>query len=237
MGRQTKISFEKTFQKKNGAKRSFLFVLHCCLCDSYNKPKLWPETNNLSNNNNLQGRISIHNKVSTNEVPINNEVHTNEVSNNEVPTYTSNPPTNKVSTNPSNPPTNQVPTYPPPPPPTHPTHPPTKYPPTHPTHPPTYPTHPPTKYPQTHPTHPPTKYPPTTPHHGGYQKSLCECINPFIGYPHAYRGDPETLCGPQGPGVCYVDCNADCRDIKPTASASRCKSSLACDIKKGAEWQ
>merc|ERR1712233_18369 len=125
MGRQTKISFEKTFQKKNGAKRSFLFVLHCCLCDSYNKPKLWPETNNLSNNNNLQGRISIHNKVSTNEVPINNEVHTNEVSNNEVPNYeihtnqvptnqvptnevptnTSNPPTNKVSTNPSNPPT------------------------------------------------------------------------------------------------------------------------------------
>merc|ERR1712130_612146 len=100
-----------------------------------------------------------------------------------------------------------------------------------------YPTHPPTKYPQTHPTHPPTKYPPTTPHHGGYQKSLCGCINPFIGYPHAYRGDPETLCGPQGPGVCYVDCNADCRDIKPTASASRCKSSLACDIKKGAEWQ
>merc|ERR1712130_973819 len=133
MGRQTKISFEKTFQKKNGAKRSFLFVLHCCLCDSYNKPKLWPETNNLSNNNNLQGRISIHNKVSTNEVPINNEVHTNEGPTNEVPTnqvptnpsnpptneistYTSNPPTNKVSTNPSNPPTNQVPTYPPNPP-------------------------------------------------------------------------------------------------------------------------
>merc|ERR1712130_627729 len=114
-------------------------------------------------------------------------------------------------------------------------YPPTKYPPTK--YPPTHPTHPPTKCPQTHPTHPPTKYPPTTPHHGGYQKSLCECINPFIGYPHAYRGDPETLCGPQGPGVCYVDCNADCRDIKPTASASRCKSSLACDIKKGAEWQ
>merc|ERR1712130_730916 len=54
---------------------------------------------------------------------------------------------------------------------------------------------------------------------------------------NAYRGDSDTLCGPQGPGVCYVDCNADCRDIKPTASASRCKSSLACDIKKGAEWQ
>merc|ERR1712130_602274 len=128
MGRQTKISFEKTFQKKNGAKRSFLFVLHCCLCDSYNKPKLWPETNNLSNNNNLQGRISIHNKVPTNQVPTNqvptNEVPTNQVPTNpsnpptnQVPTYTSNPPTNisnpstnKVPTNPPNPPTNEVPT-------------------------------------------------------------------------------------------------------------------------------
>merc|ERR1712037_480879 len=100
--------------------------------------------------------------------------------------------------------------------------PPTKYPTTK------YP--PPTKYPQ-------TKYPPTTPHHGGYHKSLCECINPFHGKPNAYRGDPDTLCGPQGPGVCYVDCNADCRDIEYTASASRCKSTLACDIIKGAEWE
>merc|ERR1712130_606572 len=105
MGRQTKISFEKTFQKKNGAKRSFLFVLHCCLCDSYNKPKLWPETNNLSNNNNLQGRISIHNKVPT------NEVHTNQVPTNQVPTNPSNPPTNEISTYTSNPPTNEVSTY------------------------------------------------------------------------------------------------------------------------------
>merc|ERR1712112_113613 len=79
--------------------------------------------------------------------------------------------------------------------------------------------------------------PPTTPHHGGYKKSLCECINPWTAAPNAYRGDPKTLCGPQGPSVCYVDCNADCRDIKPTASASRCKSSLACDIEKGSEWQ
>merc|ERR1712112_739004 len=119
MGRQTKISFKKAFQKKNGAKRSFLFVLHRCLCNSYIKPKLWPETNKLSNNNNLQRRISIHNKVSTNKVPINNEVHTNEVSNNEVPNYkipsneiptnqvpTNQVPTNQVPTNPSNPATN-----------------------------------------------------------------------------------------------------------------------------------
>merc|ERR1712126_366796 len=108
MGRQTEISFKKAFQKKNGGKRSFLFVLHRCLCNSYIKPKLWPETNNLSNNNNLQRRISIHNKVSTNEVPINNEVHTNKVSNNEVPNYPSNPPTNQVPTNQV--PTKQVPT-------------------------------------------------------------------------------------------------------------------------------
>merc|ERR1712168_424949 len=110
----------------------------------------------------------------------------------------------------------------------------TTYPPTYPTTKkyPTHPTYPPTKYPTTkkYPLHP---TPPTQP--GGYHKSLCECINPFTGYPHAYRGDSDTLCGPQGPGVCYVDCNADCRDIKPTASASRCKSSLACDISKGAE--
>merc|ERR1712243_483081 len=120
-------------------------------------------------------------------------------------------------------------------PPTHPTHPPTKYPQTYPTQPPTHPTYPPTKYPPTK--YPPTKYPPTTPHHGGYKKSLCECINPWTAAPNAYRGDPKTLCGPQGPSVCYVDCNADCRDIKPTACASRCKSSLACDIEKGSEWQ
>merc|ERR1712032_81973 len=89
------------------------------------------------------------------------------------------------------------------------------------------------KYPTTK--YPTTKYPTT--HPGGHHKSLCECINPFAGYSHAYRGDPATLCGPKGPGVCYVDCNADCRDIKPTASAPRCASSLACDIGKGTEWQ
>merc|ERR1712037_333610 len=97
-------------------------------------------------------------------------------------------------------------------------YPPTKYPPTHPTH--------PTKYPPTPPPHggyhTTTKYPPTPPAHGGYHKTICKCINPFHGKPNAYRGDPDTLCGPQGPGVCYVDCNADCRDIQPTASASRC---------------
>merc|ERR1712210_415901 len=76
-------------------------------------------------------------------------------------------------------------------------------------------------------TDPPTTDPPTTPH--------CECINPFIG--KEGRGDPDILCGPKGPSKCYVDCNADCRDIEPTASASRCKSSLACDVFNGIEWE
>merc|ERR1712037_977180 len=156
------------------------------------------------------------------------------------PPTTKYPPTKYPPTHPTHPTK-----YPPTPPPTGGYHKTTKYPPTHPTkYPPTPPAHggyhKTTKYPPTH----PTKYPPTTkypppppPPHGGYHKSLCQCINPFHGKPNAYRGDPDTLCGPQGPGVCYVDCNADCRDIQPTASASRCKSSLACDIIKGAEWQ
>ena len=36
-----------------------------------------------------------------------------------------------------------------------------------------------------------------------------------------HRGEPETLCGSSGPGFCYVHCNADCLDIKHTASPSR----------------
>merc|ERR1719237_21956 len=64
-------------------------------------------------------------------------------------------------------------------------------------------------------TDPTTTDPPTTPH--------CECINPFTETKpdKTHRGDPDTLCGPKGPGVCYVDCNADCRDIEPTASVLR----------------
>ena len=49
----------------------------------------------------------------------------------------------------------------------------------------------------------------------------CECINPFLGTKRAYRGDPEALCGPRGPGFCYVACNDACRDQKPTATAAR----------------
>merc|ERR1712038_155580 len=59
---------------------------------------------------------------------------------------------------------------------------------------------------------------------------LCDCINPFQGTNQAYRGDPDSLCGSGGPGFCYVACNGACRDQKQTASASRCQSTLACDV-------
>ena len=36
------------------------------------------------------------------------------------------------------------------------------------------------------------------------------------------RGDSESLChGSDGPGFCYVPCNADCSDIRPSSSGSR----------------
>ena len=58
-----------------------------------------------------------------------------------------------------------------------------------------------------------------------YAKITKKFVNLFIRHKFwrkiSPRGDPDTLCGPKGPGVCYVDCNADCRDIEPTASASR----------------
>ena len=62
---------------------------------------------------------------------------------------------------------------------------------------------------------------------------LCDCINPFVGTPNAYRGDSDALCGSGGPGFCYVPCDADCSDIQPTSSASRCQSANACDVQHG----
>merc|ERR1712203_294600 len=61
----------------------------------------------------------------------------------------------------------------------------------------------------------------------------CECINPFEGTTKHYRGDPESLCSNFGPGFCYVACNGECRDEKPTASWRRCQSSLACKVYTG----
>ena len=62
---------------------------------------------------------------------------------------------------------------------------------------------------------------------------LCDCINPFVGTRNAYRGDSESLCGSGGPGFCYVPCDADCSDIQPTSTASRCQSVNACDVQGG----
>ena len=67
----------------------------------------------------------------------------------------------------------------------------------------------------------------------GQPQPLCECINPFVGTRNAYRGDSDALCGSGGPGFCYVPCNADCSDIQPTSSASRCQSANACDVQQG----
>ena len=35
------------------------------------------------------------------------------------------------------------------------------------------------------------------------------------------RGNPDNLCGEDGPGQCYVPCDADCSDIQPAASSAR----------------
>ena len=50
---------------------------------------------------------------------------------------------------------------------------------------------------------------------------LCECTNPFLGTVNSYRGDPDSLCSPAGPGFCYVACDGACRDQRKTASAAR----------------
>merc|ERR1712038_782890 len=62
---------------------------------------------------------------------------------------------------------------------------------------------------------------------------FCECVDPFHGTRNAFRGDSDNLCGDNGPGFCYVDCEADCRDIQPTASSSRCQSTEACKVEHG----
>ena len=42
--------------------------------------------------------------------------------------------------------------------------------------------------------------------------------------------DPFELCGPDGLyPVCYVNCNADCGDVKPAQNPIRCQSKNACE--------
>merc|ERR1712029_501165 len=66
-----------------------------------------------------------------------------------------------------------------------------------------------------------------------YNQPHCECFNPFAGTRNEYKGDADALCGKGGPGFCYVPCDADCRDIQPTASASRCQSVAGCHVLNG----
>merc|ERR1711934_326544 len=65
------------------------------------------------------------------------------------------------------------------------------------------------------------------------EQPLCECINPFICTANEWKGNPDQLCSTSGPGFCYVDCNADCSDLEPTASAARCQSTNACFVERG----
>merc|ERR1712032_1653114 len=55
----------------------------------------------------------------------------------------------------------------------------------------------------------------------------CECINPFLGTPDSYKGDPDSLC--KSAKKCFIPCDADCGDIQNTSNASRCESRLACN--------
>ena len=57
----------------------------------------------------------------------------------------------------------------------------------------------------------------------------CECINPFVNTGQLETlGDPETLCRTKG--SCYVDKDAECRDIELAAGPGRYFSQLACQV-------
>ena len=60
---------------------------------------------------------------------------------------------------------------------------------------------------------------------------FCFCINPFFGTGTSYIGDPETTCRENS--WCYVDRNADCRDVRPAAGRGRWYSYLACGVRNG----
>lgn len=65
---------------------------------------------------------------------------------------------------------------------------------------------------------------------------FCECINPFENLGgQAFRGDPDNLCGSDGPGICYVEDNCACDDQRATASRHRKQSALACQSHPGSD--
>ena len=55
----------------------------------------------------------------------------------------------------------------------------------------------------------------------------CECINPFSGF-DSHTGDPDVTCNRENLPFCYVDCEADCRDIRAARGRDRCFSNSAC---------
>jgi len=57
---------------------------------------------------------------------------------------------------------------------------------------------------------------------------LCTCINPFYGEIDSHIGDRDVTCNKRKNPFCYVDCNSDCRDIKPARGKGRCYSEIAC---------
>merc|ERR1712080_534936 len=70
-------------------------------------------------------------------------------------------------------------------------------------------------------------------------RSLCTCIHPFqhlIYILHLTSYKPDVTCSRRKQPFCYVDCNSDCRDLKPAPwpasrhpSKGRCTSRVACD--------
>merc|ERR1712080_150837 len=58
--------------------------------------------------------------------------------------------------------------------------------------------------------------------------SLCTCINPFRGL-DSHIGDPDVACSRRKQPFCYVECNSDCRDLRPAKGGGRCYSRVACD--------
>ena len=59
---------------------------------------------------------------------------------------------------------------------------------------------------------------------------LCRCINPFSGGNHEHIGDRAVTCSKERNPFCYVECEADCGDIRAAQAGGerRCYSQLAC---------
>ena len=64
----------------------------------------------------------------------------------------------------------------------------------------------------------------------------CMCINPFESSAQSFIGDPDSLCGKAGPGICFVTCGSGCKDERPAIGLfgeGKCMSPMACDLYNG----